>query len=106
MQTWSCARYNLGLTDVEFYLLTPRKFDALLKRHRHKVESQELLFGQLTSWMVNTAFRTTEKPTEITDFMPSRWNAIQAHKRQTKSKRRKRATIATEVRSVMAHFMR
>ena len=73
MQMWSCARYDLSLTSDEFYELTPRQFDALLKRHHHRVESNELLFAQLTSWVANTGFRSTEKPTQPKDFMPSQW---------------------------------
>jgi hypothetical protein len=45
----------------------------MLKRHRSSVESTEFLFGQLTSWIANTGFRTAEKPTSALDFMPSQW---------------------------------
>jgi hypothetical protein len=73
MGLWATARYDLRLSDEEFWALTPRQFDALVRRHRRHVESQELLFGQLTSWVANTGFRTTAEPTTPTDFMPSRW---------------------------------
>jgi hypothetical protein len=70
---WSCARYDLHLSDDDFYSLTPRQFDSLLKRHRNKVIDTEFLFANLTSWVANTGFRSTEKPTEPKDFMPSEW---------------------------------
>jgi hypothetical protein len=70
---WSAARYHLHLTASEFYALTPRQFDALMRRYRYETESGELLFGQLTSWVANTGFRTAEKQTSAADFMPSQW---------------------------------
>jgi hypothetical protein len=73
MHFYSIARYDLGLSAEEFFDLTPRQFDALLKRHRYRVESTEFLFAQLTSWIANTGFRSTEKPTADFDFMPSQW---------------------------------
>src|SRR6202042_2926983 len=78
LHLWSCARYDLHLSSEEFYALTPRQFDALIKRHRHTVESNELLLGQLTSWVANTGFRSTEKPTHPHDFMPSQWGKASA----------------------------
>jgi hypothetical protein len=106
MQIWSCGRYDLGLTDEEFFQLTPRKLDALLKRHRRKTESTELLFAQLTSCVVNTGFRSTEEPTKIRDFMPSQWDQAAAKQpKKSKFPRRKRSSIATEIRTVMGHFM-
>lgn len=70
---WSFALFDLHLTNEEFYSLTPLQYDALVKRHRRKVESDEFLFAQVTSWIANTGFRTTEKPTQAKEFMPSQW---------------------------------
>lgn len=106
MNMWSSAVYNLRLSDDAFYALTPRKFDALQKRHKYQTESNELLFGQLTSWVANTGFKSCDKPTTIEDFMPSQWQK-KANKTEDKPhtvKRRKRAIIAQEVRQVLAAF--
>lgn len=57
--------------------MTPRQFDYLLKRFRNRrdaaTEHTEYMFAQLTSWVANTGFRSTEKPTQVKDFMPSQW---------------------------------
>lgn len=67
------ARYDLHLSDDDFYALTPRQFDALLKRKKVETVASEFLLAQLTSWVANTGFRSTEKPTKPSDFMPSEW---------------------------------
>jgi hypothetical protein len=68
------ARYDLRLSDEEFYALTPRQFDALCKRHRMASEMTEFFFAQVSSTVMNTGFRSTEKPTSPADFMPSQRN--------------------------------
>jgi hypothetical protein len=72
MNFWSTAVYDLELSSDEFYDLTPRQFDALLKRHKSRTEQNEFMFGQLTSWIANTGFRTTKEPTTPFDFMLSK----------------------------------
>jgi hypothetical protein len=102
MQMWSCAIYDLNCSDDEFFRLTPRRFEALLKRHRHNVESNELLFGQLTSWVASTGFKSSDKPTSAKDFMPSQW-AKSAAKSQVKPKRitrSRRRAIADGIRTM------
>jgi hypothetical protein len=106
---WSSAVYDLRLSDDAFFSLTPRKFSALQKRHKYHTESNELLFGQLTSWIANTGFKSCEKPTSIEDFMPSKWqqkagNSSSNDKPTPKVTRRKRDLIATELRQVLAAF--
>jgi hypothetical protein len=44
-----------------------------VKRQKIGIVANEVLFGQLTSWIANTGFRSTEKPTSAADFMPSQW---------------------------------
>jgi hypothetical protein len=65
------------LTEEVFLSFTPAKLTRLDKRRRlllkEKRETTEFLFGQLTSWVANTGFRSTKEPTKITDFMPSQW---------------------------------
>lgn len=92
---------DLGLTTEEFYLLTPRQLDALTRRHAEQVRSNEFLFGQLTSAVVNFSMCHPEKPSEIRDFMPS-----EMRKAVVKPKRRARKVIAAEVRGFFDLMMK
>ena len=38
---WAVGRYDLRLTDEEFWHMVPRQFDALLRRHREHQMRQE-----------------------------------------------------------------
>ena len=71
MQLWSHARIDLGLTDEEFYDLTPRQIDALSKRFRERTVEQEFLFAQLTTYVVNFSRWPPKEPAGPKDFMPS-----------------------------------
>lgn len=106
MRMWSSASYDLGLTRKEFFAITPRQFDALQKRHRFHIESNELLFGQLTSWVANTGFRSTAKPTKHSDFMPCKWREKKVAEDKPLVVRRKRSVIANEIRNMMSFFGR
>lgn len=64
----------LRLSYEEFLDISPRHFSALMKAYKAGLESQEFMLAQLTSWVANTGFRSTEKPTKPTDFMPSQWS--------------------------------
>jgi hypothetical protein len=106
MHFWSVARYDLGLSDDDFYALTPRQLDALLKRKKVETSANEFMFAQLTSWVANTGFRTAEKPTAARDFMPSEWGktpAKAALKRVRMTKKR-RAAVANQIRSMFPNL--
>ncbi|MGC1783479.1 MAG: hypothetical protein WA708_13230 [Acidobacteriaceae bacterium] len=103
LSLWAFARQDLKLTSAEFYALTPRQFDALAGRHRQTVEHGELLFAQLTAWVVNTGFRSTKRPVQAKDFMPSQSGAQKPRKRK---RLRSRQAIADEIRATMAHFLK
>jgi hypothetical protein len=70
------ARVHLGLTDRQFYALTPRQYHVLLDQHRECVEHQdyhrELLTGIIASTVANFAMGAPKKPLSPRDFMPSR----------------------------------
>jgi hypothetical protein len=102
------ARYDLRLSDEDFYALTPRQFDALLKRKRVETVNQEFLAAQLTSWVANTGFRAADKPTKAQDFMPSEWarttrSSTHSDKRTRMTKKR-RAEIADSIRSMFPNL--
>lgn len=69
---WSVACYDLALSDAQFWRLTPRKLDALLKRKKVAAEETELLFGQLTAAVINFSMCHPKEPIKIADCMPSR----------------------------------
>ena len=103
------ARYDLRLSDDDFYALTPRQFDALLKRKKVETVAQEFLAAQLTSWVANTGFRTTEKPTKPQDFMPSEWGRTRASIHSGKPRRmtkKRRADIANSIRSMFPNLQK
>lgn len=83
---WSIARYDLGLSDVEFYSLTPRQFDALVKRRERDVVTTEFLFAQLTAAVVNFSTCRPKETVHPRDFMPSEFG------KQTQPAKRVRMT--------------
>lgn len=80
----------------------------MLKRHRSSVELNEFLFGQLTSWIANTGFRTAEKPTSALDFMPSQWakkaRAKAAAPKRIRMTKKKRQAIFDGLRATLAQM--
>jgi hypothetical protein len=67
------ARYDLGINSDEFYSLTPRQLDALVKRHERATQEREFLFAQMTSCIVNFSMARPKEPASAADFMPSEW---------------------------------
>ena len=90
------------MTAEEFFAMTPRQFHALAERHRWGQERNELLFAQLTAVVHNTGFRTTEKPIEVREFMPSQWGKLARKKRRNES----RKAVADGIRKAMGAFMK
>jgi hypothetical protein len=68
----------LGLSDGEFFDLTPREFDILLKRHNQLLEHTELQTGIITSnicnFIANWSMHPPKKGLELVphDFMASK----------------------------------
>jgi hypothetical protein len=77
----------------------------MLKRHRHSLESNEFMLAQLTSWVANTGFRTSEKPTSALDFMPSQWakkaKAQAAATKRVRMTQKKRHAIFLKLRATL-----
>lgn len=69
---WTEARYDLRLTDEEFYALTPRQLVWLRERHRQEREYQELLIAINTSTLANHSFNPPKKAYKPYDFMPTK----------------------------------
>jgi hypothetical protein len=95
---WSIARYDLQLTSQEFYSLTPRQLDALIKRRERETQEREFLFAQLASVTANFGFHAPKEPISTKDFMPSEWarGNVKVVKRKRMTKKR-RAEVARKV---------
>ena len=71
LEVWAIARYDLGLTEDEFWNLSIDEFNALLKRHNLKQEREDSRAAMICTVIANI-FRGKGKPYKITDFMPSK----------------------------------
>lgn len=68
---WSVGRYDLRLTEQDFWGLTLREFDALCKRKRQEDRTNEY-YAALISCVVANAHRNPKKktaPYQPKDFM-------------------------------------
>lgn len=52
---WASARHDLGLSEAEFWTLTPRHLDALMVRHREWRKAENLRAGLVAATLVNVA---------------------------------------------------
>jgi hypothetical protein len=102
---WSVARYDLGLSSEEFFSLTPRQLDALIRRHERASKEREFLFAQLTQSVVNFSPVHPKEPAKLQAFMPSEWvkptAAVLAD--PTEDERR---LIANQMRGIMHTLMK
>lgn len=65
---WSIARYDLGVSEAEFWGMTPRTLDALLGRRAIEQQMQDYRAG-LIAMLVHNAHAKSAK--SIADFFPS-----------------------------------
>jgi len=70
---------DLGLTDEEFWRLTPRELDALSKRTVARRDREDYQVALLCAVIANTAPRRRKRPFKPEDFLPKR----RARTRQT-----------------------
>lgn len=84
LRLWSVGRVDLGLSEDEFWGLTPLEFDTLLKRNNLKLEREDFRAGIIASTIANANRDPKKKPDPWTaaDFMPTR-NGKPRQKRQT-----------------------
>jgi hypothetical protein len=72
MGLWSSARYDLHLSDADFWSLTPRQFSALLRRHKQALDRSNYLVGILASVTANFSMARPDPPLSSEDFMLGR----------------------------------
>jgi len=73
---WVCGRYDLKLSEEEFWELTPAQYDILAKRHfktlRTTNEQSDFRAAQICCILANINRDPKKKPTpyKVQDFMP------------------------------------
>jgi hypothetical protein len=60
----------LGVSEPDFWALTPRQLNALTKRWRARWDAERYLFGMLASVTANFSFCHPKEPYSPADFMP------------------------------------
>ena len=66
------GRYDLGLSEEEFWHLTPRELMALQERHEEAQEWQDYRAGVVAAAIVNMLKTKGGKTYKPQDFMPTR----------------------------------
>jgi hypothetical protein len=75
-----------------------------MDRFERSVVDRELLFAQLTSWVVNCSMARPKEPTKMADFMPSEWVKRSVARSGPISEAQRKAVVE-QVRSVAKAFM-
>ena len=65
---WATARYDLNLTDAEFYRLTPRQYYLLVEAHRRRLAHSEMIQAQTTASIINYSFNPPETAVKPSDL--------------------------------------
>lgn len=92
---WSIAVHDLYLTSETFYSLTPRQYDALVKRLERKREHDEFMLAQLTSSVINFSMCRPRESVKPQDLMPSQRGKTPQPKKVRITKARKKAITDT-----------
>lgn len=69
---WSIARFDLHLTDEEFWNLTWDEFTALLSRYKLSIERQDFHAALICAVLANIHRDPKTKPFTPKDFMPGK----------------------------------
>lgn len=73
----------MGLSESEFFALTPRKYWLLLEQHRAKQRDQQWLAGLLAATIANWSMGRPERPLQPKDFPLPLLQTRTPRKRQT-----------------------
>ena len=88
---------HLGLSDDDFFVLTPRQLHVLLGAHRERVRHDELLAGIVAACVVNHSMAPPKRAAVPSDFMPCEWE----NRQRQKPERLNRKRVASQVRSFL-----
>jgi hypothetical protein len=106
MLYWSVSRFDLGLSQEEFFLMQPRQLHALMKRWELSEENREFMPAQIASAVVNYSMGAPTEPVKADDFMPSRQKRKVDKRERVRLRKVDRELAATQIRGVMAGMMR
>ena len=67
---WAIGRYDLGLTDDEFGVLTPGLLEALLDRKQAESKQDYFRTGLISAAVINTSMAAPKRPVSALDFVP------------------------------------
>ena len=99
MRIWSVARYDLHLSESEFWQLTPRQLDALLIREKYKIEHDEFMLAQIAAVTINFAMGHPDKPVQPSALMPSKFSDKQSRSGKPRMTKKRRQNIADAFRA-------
>jgi hypothetical protein len=72
MRLWSTARFDLGLSEGDFWRLTGRQLSALMRRLKAGKDREHMLVGIIASTTANFSMCRPKEPLTVADFMPGR----------------------------------
>lgn len=72
---WSVARYDLGMSDDEFWRMTPREFGAVVKRRVFDIERQDYRAALICATLVNINRKKGSRPVRPEAFLGKKKNA-------------------------------
>jgi hypothetical protein len=96
---------TLGLTDAEFYALTPRQYYMLVDTFRKSVEHSELLGGIIAANIANWSMYAPKTAMKPADYMPSKIAEREPAGASKRPKQRiNRKAIADNIRHLFANY--
>lgn len=96
---WSVARYDLGLSEQEFWALSPKKYDALLRRRKSALERNEVMLAQIAQVGVNFGYRAPKEAVKLKEFMLPGWGESRRAEKRLRMTQKRRNHIADHWRA-------
>lgn len=78
---WAVGRYDLRLSEEEFWSLTPAMLDALMSRLEAERDHAEYCAGLVASQVYNVNLGEGGEPTDATAYMSEKWQKAGAERR-------------------------
>ena len=72
MALWAIGKFDLGLTEEEFFALTPRQFFALQDRWLCRIEVADYQAAFVASAIINSMRGKDSKPVSVAEILPDR----------------------------------
>jgi hypothetical protein len=74
LELWAIGRHDLGLSEIEFWGITLRQFDALLERYKLNQKWENYRPALICSTLANLYRDPKSNPYTPRDFMPGEKN--------------------------------